>query len=137
MQLRTNEKAAMQAALEREYKDDTEAAHYLFNLVVSLLSERDAYAVGYQMTNDGIIIGFGPFWGEGEMRRFSAKLPGGESISIQGKLLHSPAAYAAQEKPPDGKYCPDCEHPRFAHGGKRGCVVPKCPCQNFYAYKKK
>lgn len=130
VRLRNDEKVAILALLEREYKSESEAAATVLREVAALLAERDSFGVVIDMP--GIPLAYGPWY----------DLATAKKVILEDDMrifrLHSPAAMMRRLEPsPDKRYC-ECGHPRFAHidhrwtpwkGGKQrnpGCMACAC-----------
>jgi hypothetical protein len=125
---RADERAKLIAALEAEYPSDRVAADTLFQLVVDLLSARDAYGIRIQLGED-MHFAYGPWWHRTIVKKFAGSLPGASFHPLASAARLEHLAHPDSHRRLTG--CPTCAHPRFAHGfpGKRGCVVKGCKCK--------
>ena len=147
---RRNEVAAVEALLNDEsFEDGAKMARAIVIAVVDELAKRDTHSVGLGLAEDPWIP-VGPFYGQGDVTKFTAEMAERGWTQIGGRLW-SPESFRAEWNEPDPNAPCECGHHKsMHHTGKaqsndvRGCGFPilikgrkttnkKCPCSGFKA----
>jgi hypothetical protein len=122
------ETAAIAAVLGEEWESEEDLIKALWDRFFELLEERDLYGVRWGG------LAFGPFTAKVSAQKLCREL---DDVAFVAPLLSAGRLkrICAKANPiTDGQHCPDCTHPKFAHGftTKNGCVVKTCGCAEVY-----
>lgn len=128
---RKDEIAAVVKQLEADHASADAAARAVIKEFWRVFQQRDTWAIVVPLPEMGSVIMYGPFGDRGEATRGIKLLSG-----IDGKyhIIRLRPVGTAEVPQGDSRYCPDCKHPKFAHGFsvRAGCVAKGCLCKIRY-----